>query len=99
MSSYRSLMVYGTSSSGRVRSELPSWTLRTGSWSLRTLGESSPAPRFSSTTDFSSCALQLALERLYWRYHHEREAELLRLAGTGSATRTWPKPVPDKRQT
>src|SRR6478736_8440947 len=51
-------MACGTSSSGRVRSELRSWRLRTGSWSFRTPGESSLAPGSSNVTDLSSYASQ-----------------------------------------
>jgi hypothetical protein len=51
-------MACGTSSSGRVRSELRSWRLRTGVWSFRTPGEFTRAPRSSNATDFSSCAPQ-----------------------------------------
>ena len=50
----QSLMACGTSSLGRVRSELRSWRLRTGSWSLRTPGEFTLVPRSSNATDFSS---------------------------------------------
>src|SRR6185503_661088 len=51
-------MACGISSSGRVRSELHSWRLRTGSWSFRTPGEATLAPRSSNATDFSSYASQ-----------------------------------------
>src|SRR5262245_61506738 len=51
-------MAYGTSSLGRVRSELPSWRRRTASGSLRTPGESTLAPRSSNATDFNSYASQ-----------------------------------------
>lgn len=57
-SSFGSLVACGTSSSDRVRSELRSKRLRTGSWPLRTLGESTRAPRSSNATDFSSYVLR-----------------------------------------
>ena len=70
-------MACGTSSSGRVRSELRSWSFRTGSWPFRTPGASTLAPRSSNVTDFSSCASQrlpvegAALRRLLARSYRE----------------------------
>src|SRR5215467_6993553 len=58
-------MAYGTSSSGRVRSELRSWRPRTASGSLRTPGESTLAPRSSNATDFSSYASKDRVLRTY----------------------------------
>src|SRR5215831_13748687 len=58
-------MAYGTSSLGRVRSELRSWRPRTASGSLRTPGESTLAPRSSNATDFSSYASQDRVLRTY----------------------------------
>src|SRR3979411_2338249 len=62
-SSFGSLMACGTSSSGRVRSELRSWRLRTGSWSWRTPGASTLAPRSSNAIDLAVYASQLAPRR------------------------------------
>src|SRR5437879_361696 len=50
------LMACGTSSSGRVRSKLRSWQLRTASGLLRTPGESTLTPRSSNATDFWLCS-------------------------------------------
>src|SRR5262249_59979785 len=50
-------MAFGTLSSGRASSGLPSWRLRTGSWSLRTPGEFTLVPRSSNATDLNSDAV------------------------------------------
>src|SRR5437762_9529825 len=80
-------MACGISSSGRVRSELRSWRLRTGSWSWRTPGASTPAPRSSNATDFSSLRLTASTRAdvisylRNWRYRrtaaYRHEADLV----------------------